>query len=115
MGDLSRNFSRWEFCCDCGCGFDTVDAELLDVLQALRDFFERRVTVTSGCRCVDHNRSESGVPDSQHLIGRAADIVVEGIDAKLVQEWARDHGVPGIGCYHTYTHLDARSGPEARW
>jgi len=118
---LSENFYRHEFACrdadgsPCACGLDTVDAQLVEILQALRDFFERPVRITSACRCLRQNRRVGGASNSQHLYGRAADVVVEGIDPKLVQEWARDNDVPGIGCYNTFTHLDTRSGPSARW
>ena len=37
MGTVSKNFSRSEFACKCGCGFDAVDVDLLAGLQALRD------------------------------------------------------------------------------
>ena len=40
MGDLSPNLSRHEMACNNGCGFDTVDARLVDVLQDVVDHFE---------------------------------------------------------------------------
>jgi len=116
MSDLSLNFSRWEFACRCQtCGYDTVDAELIDILQKLRDFFDRPVHITSGTRCLRHNKYVGGSPQSQHLYGRAADVVVEGTPAKLVAEWAIDNGVPGVGAYPDFTHLDTRSAGMARW
>ena len=32
MAQLSQYFKRSEFACKCGCGFNVVDTELLDVL-----------------------------------------------------------------------------------
>ena len=110
-----RNFERHEFACACGCGFDTVDAELLYWLQRIRDHFDRAVHVTSGCRCPEYNRRVGGSAESQHLKGRAADIVVDGIPAHLVQELAEDYKLPGIGKYDDFTHIDTRSGAHARW
>jgi uncharacterized protein YcbK (DUF882 family) len=115
MGDLTANFSRSEFACKCGCGLDTIDYGTVYLCQRVRDFFERRVTVTSGVRCLDHNASVGSTPASQHVHFRAADIVVEGIDPKLVYEYLDDLGVPGLGSYADFTHLDTRSGPKARW
>ena len=43
MGDLSENFSRHEFACKCGCGNDTVDAELIRVLQSVRARFGKPI------------------------------------------------------------------------
>jgi hypothetical protein len=39
MGDLSENFSRREFECSCGCGMDTVDAQLLHLEMKYPDRF----------------------------------------------------------------------------
>ena len=80
MGDLSENFDLDEFECKCGCGFDTVDQELVDILEEIRSHFKTmyggrvRVKVNSGCRCPDHNLSVGGSQSSQHLLGTAADI-----------------------------------------
>ena len=29
MGDLTKNISRYEIACKCGCGFDTIDIEVV--------------------------------------------------------------------------------------
>jgi uncharacterized protein YcbK (DUF882 family) len=113
-GDLTENFSRAEFACKCGCGFDTVDHELLEKLEVLRGRFDRTITITSGCRCPDHNTAVGGSDGSQHLLGRAADIVVQGIDPALVREAAEELGFGGIGEYDDFSHLDTRVG-YARW
>jgi len=36
MGDLSPHFSRHEFACRDGCGYDTPEPELLAALEELR-------------------------------------------------------------------------------
>ena len=120
MGDLSKNFSRFEFACPCGCGFDTVDAELIRVLEDLRRcLFDHPITINSGCRCEKHNADESvrGTPGSQHLTGKAADIVVEGVSPSMVADCLEDKYPDryGIGRYPTWTHIDVRSGPPKRW
>lgn len=82
MGDLSRNFSRHEFACKCGCGEAEVSPFLIEVLQRLRDVLGVKITVTSGRRCVAHNAAVGGAKNSQHLQGLAADIRAEGWTAK---------------------------------
>ena len=114
MGDLSLHFNRSEFACPDLCGLDTVDAELLSDLDSIRTHFERPVTINSGCRCPEYNRSVGGAENSQHLLGRAADIVVDGITPALVQELAEQLDVHGLGEYSTFTHIDSRNG-TARW
>lgn len=116
MGDLSGNFSREEFSCGCGCGFDDVSEELVDLLQELRDELEEPVTITSACRCKEHNASVGGAKRSQHLLGTAADIQVKGCTPAYVQEWLlkKYPDSLGIGKYKQFTHVDVRKG-KARW
>lgn len=116
MGDISPNFNRSEFACQCGCGADTVDTELLDILDELRNHFGKPVHITSGNRCERHNRKICGSPNSQHLTGRAADIVVSGVTAAEVYAYLADlyRDKYGIGKYQHWTHVDSRS-ERARW
>jgi len=117
MGDLSDNFSRHEFKCRCGCGFDTVDAELIKVLEKLRLILGGpRIVISSGCRCQKHNAEIGGSPNSQHLKGKAADIKVERVHPDMVADCLGD-SIPdkyGIGRYIDRTHIDVRS-TKARW
>lgn len=112
----SRHFQRREFACSCGCGFDTIDAETLRVLEAVRKAFEAPVTITSGARCQAHNARVGGASDSQHLVGRAADIQVKGHAPDDVHSWIRQHfPQASLGLYDTFVHVDTRSGGPARW
>lgn len=80
MGDIARNFWRWEFRCRDGCGFDTINMDVVRGAQELRDRLCRRfkrdvrLCPTSGCRCKAHNDRVKGVPNSQHLRGLAMDV-----------------------------------------
>lgn len=109
-----KNFTRSEFACKCGCGFDTVDYKLVEYLDAIREHFDAKMTVNSGCRCKAHNTSINGAPKSLHLIGRAADVVVEGIPSAIVAALAIQMHIPGVGEYATFTHIDTRSGEKWR-
>ncbi len=116
MTRLTVHFTRAEFACNCGCGFDTVDVQTLDVLTAVRAHFNQPVTITSGCRCPAYNRQVGGATHSQHVLGRAADIQVSGIDPGEVHDWIGAN-FPGVslGRYATFTHVDTRSNGPARW
>ena len=63
MGDISKNLSRWEFACGCGCGFDTADYALVNVLQSCVNYFEHkykrdiRIDITGPNRCREYNDS----------------------------------------------------------
>ena len=116
MGDLSAHFDRSEFACKCGCGLDTVDVVLLEMLTIVREQFDVPVNITSGCRCPTYNDIVSGSANSQHLIGRAVDIQVQGVEPHKVQNYV-DQIWPdsyGMGRYGTFTHIDSREG-KARW
>jgi uncharacterized protein YcbK (DUF882 family) len=120
MGDLSKNLSRKEFACKCGCGFDTVDAETIKVIQDVCDYFECWVRITSGCRCPAHNRSEKGSKNSQHLLARASDCVfildTEAIDTTEIHYYlVNEYDGYGFGLYDNFNHIDTRSGKPARW
>jgi len=116
MTHISPDFQRHEFACRCGCGFDTVDARTLEIVQAVRDHFGVPVTINSGCRCPAHNREIGGATHSQHLVGRAADIVVDGIAPDTVHAWIDAHfPEASLGRYATFTHVDSRTDGPARW
>ena len=114
---LSRWFSRREFACRCGCGFDSIDAELLQVLNLARVFFENPIYITSGCRCPSYNSSIGGASKSMHIWSRAADITVANINPTDVQKFFLEiyHNKYGIGCYQTFTHIDTRTNGPTRW
>lgn len=79
MGDLTKNFSRSEFECNCGCGLNKIDLALVDVLQHSKDATGLPFIITSGCRCSVHNAKKGGKVNSAHLLNidgycHAADI-----------------------------------------
>ena len=116
MGDLTKNLSRHEFACKCGCGFDTADIETVAVIQDVCDHFKCRVTITSPCRCESHNKAVGGSPRSQHLRGRAADCKFKEVSPQEVFDYL-DNKYPdqyGFGVYSTFNHIDTRSS-KARW
>ena len=78
------NFTRDEFACPCGCGFDDIDPLLVSTLQRLRDEVQRPVRVNSGCRCRAHNAAVKGSKSSQHLRGKAADIKIDGMTSQQI-------------------------------
>lgn len=113
---MTLHFKRSEFECKCGCGYDTIDAELIAILEALRTHFGKPVTISSGCRCPEYNERIGGAKSSQHMRGRAADIRVYDTNPEAVAAYLKE-AYParyGIGEYSTFTHIDTRGG-KARW
>ena len=62
-----------------------------NVLQPLRNHLVCPVIVTSGFRCAELNKKIGGRPNSQHLMGRAADFVVPQRNLKDVFNWMKDN------------------------
>jgi uncharacterized protein YcbK (DUF882 family) len=113
MGDLTNNFSRNEFACNCGCGYDGISLDLVERLQQLRDYIlhnhykELPLTIRSGCRCLAHNKSVGGVKHSAHLTGEAVDIkCYASHERALILTAAIKMGFHRIGLGRTFIHLD---------
>jgi zinc D-Ala-D-Ala carboxypeptidase len=117
MGDLSKNFNRSEFACKC-CGVVRIRPSVVEGVQQIRDLAGVPVHINSGYRCIPHNKAEGGAKRSQHLLGAAADIVVEGMTPMQMYLLALE--VPqfkngGIGVSDThFIHVDDR-GYRKRW
>lgn len=121
MGDLTRNISRHEITCKCGCGFDTIDYVTIHVVQSIADIYwinsgPVTLNIHSGCRCLEYNQRIGSNETSQHIQGRAIDFSINDIDP--VDIWvALNQKYPerfGIGKYPTFTHFDSRA-IRARW
>lgn len=111
MGDMTKNFSKAEFACKCGCGLDNINPRLVQVLQAIRDHFDKPVHVTSGLRCPKYNSKVGGARKSQHMLGTASDIQIAGVSPRQVAAFAATllPRTGGIKAYSTFTHIDVRT------
>lgn len=112
---LSKKFQDDEFKCHC-CNEIKIDPKLIDVLQMIRDITERPIKINSGYRCPTHNKKIGGSPKSQHLLGKAADIVIKGLSVKqMYQVLVPFHKkyFAGLGIYpeQGFIHIDTRDEP----
>jgi uncharacterized protein YcbK (DUF882 family) len=89
-------------------------------LQVIRDFIRKPMTLTNAYRCPKHNKEVGGVPNSQHILGKACDIQVNDMSPKEVFDTIAtliEHGhisEGGLGLYNTFVHYDIRK-TKARW
>jgi uncharacterized protein YcbK (DUF882 family) len=124
MAKITNNFSLEEFNCKDGSAMpNTVMIQIIQLaknLQVLRDYLSVSITVNSGYRSPKYNAKIGGVKNSQHLLGKASDLMVNGFTPKQVAD-AIEHLIKqgkmqqgGIGVYPTFTHYDIR-GTKARW
>jgi len=88
----------------------------MDALQAVRDETQEPIFLTNMYRTDLENRRVGGGRNSQHLIGRAGDIVLAGRDINEYEAILRAHGFNGIGRYpgRGFIHADTRS-KRATW
>jgi len=121
--NLTKNFKLEEFECKCGCVMPQFVKpnilELAENLQILRDEVGR-IDLTNAYRCKEHNADVGGSINSQHLVGKAADIKSKNLKPSELAEHVDDmmnietFKLGGIGLYNTFTHVDIR-GYRARW
>ena len=120
---LAPGFRVREFRCKDGSDEILVDEALVLLLQCIREHFGKPVTIISGYRTAAHNAAVGGAKSSQHLLGRAADLRVQGVSAEDVAAYTEslmpDWG--GVGRYPVkagratgWVHVDTRAD-KARW
>ena len=114
---LSSHFDSTEFDCHhCHKGGEDMDPALLELLETLREHFNKPVAIMSGYRCPAHNKAVGGAKRSQHLLGTAADVKVKDTTPKAVADFLNTQKeAKGLGRYPTFTHVDVRQGNKARW
>ena len=115
---LSPHFRRDEFTCNhCGELPHDPPAQLLQILEDLREEFNAPVIITSGYRCATHNANVGGAKSSQHRLATAVDVQVKGVDPVTVHGYCQERmkGMGGLGKYPTFTHVDVRENGPARW
>lgn len=111
----ATHFKVREFACKDGTNFMLIDSELIEKLEVLRTYFNTPVIINSAFRTEKHNKEVGGAANSQHLHGRAADIVVKGVNPETVANFAVKIGFRGIGKYKNFTHVDTRDGNVTIW
>jgi zinc D-Ala-D-Ala carboxypeptidase len=62
-----------------------------EVLQPIRDHFGKSVTVNSCFRSPESNAAVGGSKTSDHCLGRAADIEIDGIPNPELAQWIMDN------------------------
>lgn len=121
LWDGIKYFRKSEFACKCGkyCnGYPAeIDMNMVKIADQIRAKIGKPITVNSGLRCKTHNANVGGVSNSQHLLGKAADLgcpsgCTPAQMASIAEEIMGDTG--GIGTYSWGIHIDTRS-TKSRW
>lgn len=129
MGTISKNFSYAEFeHSQKAKGYhiinviteasvrDCIKALVENVLQPLRDELATPISISSGYRCKELNDIVGGVPTSQHLKGKAADVYCETLTPYDIAQTAYDMGLPydQMIVYPTFVHFSHKLNGEQR-
>lgn len=112
---VEKNFKVKEFACRDGSDKVLVCDETVRILQAVRDYFGRPVTINSAYRTPTYNKKIGGASKSQHVVGTACDISVKGVPPSAVASFLEAfYPKHGIGLYPTFVHIDSR-GYKVYW
>ena len=109
---LSRSFLRDQFQCPCGCGWSTVDTNLIVALQKLQDAIgdDKPITVLVGTICDKQRKRALCDQAFHHIIGRAADIKVKDASAPYIVKKLESLFGNKVFCYavdNEVVHLDS--------
>ena len=113
---ISAHFRVNEFRCKDGSDPVCISRQLVAILEYVRSKFGKPVVINSGYRTPAYNKTIGGAEFSQHLYGRAADIVVEGVKPAEVY-FSLCEFFPnccGFGFYSSFVHVDCRE-TKSRW
>lgn len=114
---ISDHFGVWEFKCKDNSRVIVLDKALVELLEIIRLHYNKPLHINSGYRTVQYNATlKNSSPKSQHILGKAADIWLNGVSPKQLYSWL-DSSYPnslGVGIYDTFVHVDVREG-KSRW
>ena len=94
--------------------------KLANNLQVLRSYISKRIDINISYRPLWWELKQGRSGKSQHVLGKAADIVVKGMSTKEVHDTIEmliergDMLQGGLGLYNTFVHYDIRK-TRARW
>lgn len=112
---LTTNFKVREFRCKDGSDKILLCMETVNILQAVRDYFGKPVTINSAYRTATWNKKVGGASASQHVKGTACDIKVQDVPSWAVAGYLEaNYPYHGIGYYSTFVHVDSR-GYKVYW
>lgn len=109
----SKYFSEYEQVCKCcGEGAEVINPILLEQLDKLREMWGGPIWVSCMYRCYEHNLAVGSFPGSQHELGNAADIYVDGDYWDFYNLVMDSELFDGVGCYPPgegeFVHVDVR-------
>lgn len=97
-----KYFKDSEFACECGCGLNLEKDGIKRIADEIREHFGRPMIITSGTRCIKHNREVGGVQGSYHTTGNAIDFVIPSVNVKEYADFCKQLVNQGKARYTYY-------------
>lgn len=118
----TEHFSRRELDCHCGCDAPpsvekNLTALAIELERLRKQLGNVPLHINSGYRCPAYNKKIGGAPQSQHMLGKAADLSGRTVRPLQIRDAASvvpSFRAGGIGLYDTFCHVDIRP-TIARW
>lgn len=115
----SKNLTWKELACKDGTPYptkwiNTRALEVSDSFEIIRAAFGNKpIRILSAYRSPAHNKKIGGARHSQHMNGRALDLMPpEGVNVleffNVIKKFAKETKIRGIGLYETFVHIDTR-------
>lgn len=115
---VSENFTEYDFYCRCGCD-KKLNQELLDLMETVRNYWNKPFIVHCTYRCKKHNKKIGGVKNSTHVKAKACDFHIRGIPIKELHEGMLElftnNVVKNLGLYDWGCHIDIRKFKKRLW
>lgn len=95
-----------------------MDPRVFDLMFATQRWYEQATgkpgkhRITSAYRTPSTNRHVGGSPISQHLVGRALDGQLVGLDLPTYARMLNAFGAGGVGLYAHHVHWDVGRAPR---
>jgi hypothetical protein len=86
-------------------------------LEEVRVLVSKPIIISSGYRCEVLNRAVKGQPNSQHMLGCAADFKVKGLEASVVMQAIFESDIKYdqlILEYDRWVHISVPNFPDAK-
>ena len=94
-----KYFKDSEFTCKCGCGLNLQKNGIKRIADEIREHFGKPAIISSGTRCVKHNKAIGGVAGSYHTTGNAIDIIIPGVSGSQVLAYTKQIVAQGRARY----------------
>ena len=112
------HFKPEEFKCkcgyNCGLGYDDMDTEFIDLINAARTIARTPFIINSAIRCMKHNKDVGSTSTSSHLKGLAVDIAYSSSNQCFrIVEALLHVGITRIGLGKNFIHCDIDIAKES--